>query len=184
MKKKQPVNIVGQYDEIMAGTRKRFGWGTWTSVSDPYLRESLITIMNKRGYDLDRMKRELDVNRIKELKLYGIFNTRFNGSIYKFIDFMYPNQVEPWELKNTVKNSYTMERNVLGAKKWIADKSKLAHMLIAFINTILTFVKESLQKTIFYQAVTKISDFISYIFMKCERLKRSMAWARNRFVWG
>ncbi|CDG01096.1 Putative Uncharacterized protein [Clostridium chauvoei JF4335] len=75
----------------------------------------------KLKWSIDEIKNNLTGEIFIENKLNGMFSKIFNGSPYEVVNFVYPNQIKPWELKQ-VPNNYWNSNTTKEAIDWLLEQ--------------------------------------------------------------
>ncbi len=83
-------------------------------------REVKLLIEEKLNWSHEDVCNYLCEKTFKEAGLAGMIK-RFNGSTYKVLNIVYPNQYKPWELKSIPKGYWTIE-TAIDAIKWLIEE--------------------------------------------------------------
>lgn len=116
----QNKDVIEVYQQILNGTRLRFSNCTWHDDNNiklvvKYLFESQLK------WSIDDIKENLNWYILVEYKLAGLLSdTRFKGSPYRLISFVYPNVILPWELKKSPLRTWD-EENIKKSVKWLFE---------------------------------------------------------------
>ena len=85
-------------------------------------REALKWLFEEKlKWGLEDIKENLTGEVFIENKLNGMFSKIFNGSPYEVVNFIYPNKIKPWELKQ-VPNNYWNDNTTKEAINWLLNE--------------------------------------------------------------
>lgn len=88
------------------------------------IEEAMRWLIDERlGGDIERVKKELDVQLLKDSGMSYLITMRYprRYSIYDLVSMVYPNVIEPWELKHT-SQAYWTDDNIKKQLSLIAHK--------------------------------------------------------------
>ena len=86
--------------------------------------------------DIEDVKNNLTINTFSKYKLYRMLSIVYDQSPWKVISDLYPNQIKPWELKNTPKGFWEDKENCIMALNWLTneklkiDKNDLTYEIV------------------------------------------------------
>ncbi|MGU8835860.1 homing endonuclease associated repeat-containing protein [Clostridium perfringens] len=126
------LSCIEIYEMVLNGEIDRFPRYFWQEISDLELRELLKYFFEEKlKWSIDDIKNNLDSYVFMKYKLGGgLFNSLFEGSPFKVIDFTYPNKIKEWELKCTPLSYWTLEKcvevtkEILEKEKWTEEDIK------------------------------------------------------------
>ncbi|MEO2202296.1 hypothetical protein ABGV42_00915 [Paenibacillus pabuli] len=113
------------YVAVLRGELGRLPRGTLKE--DDSMRRILIHFFeNIMQWSRDEIAANLDGELLKKYKLLGIYS-HFNGGTYDLLNFTYPGEYMPWELKKVPQNYWNEETYAIATRWLFEEKLKWSH---------------------------------------------------------
>ena len=90
-------------------------------------KKAMKWMLDKLNWSDEDIKKNLSQKTFVENNLLGMLFYRYNGSVHKAINDVYPNKFKPWEYKNAPKNYWKDKNNCIKATKWLICKMKYSN---------------------------------------------------------
>ena len=112
---------VGVYKMVLDGTLKQFPKGFWSMPENiDYARDCTMYLIEKvLKWDKEQIKENFGKDTLAKYKLMGMYIKVCNNSVYKAINYAYPNKYKPWELRRM--GFIWSDETKIEAIKWLVE---------------------------------------------------------------
>lgn len=119
------LTCIDVYEMVLNSELYQFPKYFWQDISEAELRELLMYFFEKKlTWTIIDIKNNLNTYIFAEYKLGGgMFQTIFDGSPFKVVDFVYPNEIKEWELKCTPLSYWTIDK-CIEVTKYLLEKEQ------------------------------------------------------------
>lgn len=94
--------------------------GYWSN--DENIKNAIIWMINKLNWTDEDIKKNISINTFRDAKLLGLLQNKYNNSVYRAMDHVFPNKFKPWEFKSTKKNYWSSLDNCRSATRWLLEE--------------------------------------------------------------
>lgn len=114
--------IICIYDKVLNGQLKRFPQYTWELPNSLYYAKVITRYIfeEKLNWSIDDIKYQFKTAIIYKYKITGMHRTLFKSN-FDLIDNAYPNEILPWELKQTPPKFWESDVNKKMALQWLFE---------------------------------------------------------------
>jgi hypothetical protein len=141
------LSCIKIFEMVLNKELKEFPKFFWKEITEQQLMELLKYFFEKKlNWTIEDIKNNLNTYFFAEYKLRGMFQLWFGSSPYKVVNFVYPNQIQEWEMEHTKTNYWTLEKCItvtkylLEKEKWTIEDIKKKSIYTLFINNKVTTI--------------------------------------------
>lgn len=151
------------YNLVLKGEISRFPRRFWQKATESELRELLKYFFEEvLNWTIEDIKNHIEAHTFNKYKLSGMFQTLFEGSPFKVVDFTYPNKIKEWELGRTAVNFWTVDKcievtkDILQREHWTEEDIKNKPIYPLFVKYKVTTIYTEFFNGSSYNLINKI----------------------------